>query len=266
MSSIVRTPAPIDSDALRANIASTAQEVVVPDRYLPLVAAVEGLHGVRASLSETMREYFHTYRNADLLVDGFQAILLRNWSYFERSDDRCRLSELVAELVLGLLDGSLTHDQFSLLLRSLLMWCGGILDGRYCASYDDALKEIGRSLTRLLPLQLAAFLERDVLLRNLVERTARRPALAPVFGELYRGVLLASYRQARDRLDVPGWAAGQVGGLTEPDVVAERFDFLDRSRLAGLLDTAEKASGERLRSAESPLLSDLIERAIDQRF
>ena len=31
---------PFDSDALRANIASTAQTVVIPDRYLPLVSAV----------------------------------------------------------------------------------------------------------------------------------------------------------------------------------------------------------------------------------
>ena len=36
------SPVPFDSDALRANIASTAQEVVIPDRYLPLVDAVAG--------------------------------------------------------------------------------------------------------------------------------------------------------------------------------------------------------------------------------
>ncbi len=81
-------PVPFDSDALRANIASTAQDVVIPDRYLPLVDAVEGLYGVRASLTETVSEYFHTFRNADLLVEGFQTTLLRNWTYFESSDDR----------------------------------------------------------------------------------------------------------------------------------------------------------------------------------
>ena len=43
------TSIPFDSDALRANIASTAQKVVIPDRYLPLVEAVEGFYGVRAS-------------------------------------------------------------------------------------------------------------------------------------------------------------------------------------------------------------------------
>ena len=76
---------PFDSEALRANLANTAQEVVIPDRYLPLLEAVDGLHGVRAALAETMGEYFHTFRNATLLVDGFQTTLLRNWSYFERS-------------------------------------------------------------------------------------------------------------------------------------------------------------------------------------
>ena len=86
------TPVPFDSDALRANIGRTAQKVVIPDRYVPLVDAVEGLHGVRASLTETMGEYFHTFRNADMLVEGFQTTLLRNWPYFERSEDRSSCS------------------------------------------------------------------------------------------------------------------------------------------------------------------------------
>src|SRR5665811_1830630 len=42
------TPVPFDSDALRANIGRTAQKVVIPDRYAPLVEAVGGLYGVRA--------------------------------------------------------------------------------------------------------------------------------------------------------------------------------------------------------------------------
>ena len=41
---------------------------------------------MRTPLTETLAEYFHTFRNADLLIDGFQTILLRNWTYFERSE------------------------------------------------------------------------------------------------------------------------------------------------------------------------------------
>ncbi len=267
MRSAVRSSStPIDSDALRANIASTAQEVVVPDRYLPLLAAVEGLHGVRASLTETLREYFHTYRNADLLVEGFQAVLLRNWPYFERTDDRRAHFGLLAELVVGLLDGKLSHEQFSLLLRSLLQWCGQALDGRHGHAYDDTLETAGRALIGMLPAHLDAFLERDVLLRNVVMRTAGRTGPGPVYVELYRHVLRASYRRVRDNLDVPGWAAGQADGLTEPNVVADRFSFLAKDRVATLLEGVEDATGERLTSAEFPLLSDLLERGIDQLF
>ena len=98
---------PLDSDALRANIDSTAQTVVIPHRYLPLLESVAGLHGVRSSLNETVVEYFHTFRNADLLVEGFQTTLLRNWPYFECSDERAKLFGLLAELVVGLLDAGL---------------------------------------------------------------------------------------------------------------------------------------------------------------
>ncbi len=95
---------PVDSDALRANLPGTMQPVVIPDRYQPLLKIVEGYYGVRAPLSETLAEYFHSYRNVDLLVDGFQTILLRNWNYFERSDRRVEAFTLLSELVLDLLD------------------------------------------------------------------------------------------------------------------------------------------------------------------
>src|SRR5665647_208398 len=159
------TPVPFDSDALRANIGRTAQTVVIPERYAPLVEAVEGLHGVRTSLTEIMGEYFHTFRNADMLVEGFQTTLLRNWPYFERSEDRSTLFGLFAELVLGLLDSPLSAEQSSLLLRGLLQWSTEALNGQYGSAYDESLEMIGESLVRLLPEQPVAFLERDALLR-----------------------------------------------------------------------------------------------------
>ena len=181
---------PLDSDALRANLATTAQAVVIPDRYRPLFTAVDGFYGIRTSLGETMAEYFHTYRNADLLIEGFQTILLRNWTYFERSDERAQLFDLLAELVLELLESPLSDEQFSLLLRSLSMWCTAALGGASGDAYDESLLRVATTLSRLLPTQTTAFLERDALLRNLVEQAVRRPALAPAFHGLYRQLLL----------------------------------------------------------------------------
>jgi len=261
------TPVPFDSDALRANIGRTAQKVVIPDRYAPLVEAVQGLHGVRASLTETMGEYFHTFRNADMLVEGFQTTLLRNWPYFERSEDRSTLFGLFAELVLGLLDSPLTAEQSSLLLRGLLLWCTEALNGKHGAAYDDSLEMVGESLVRLLPLQPVAFLERDALLRDLVALTGQRPALAPVFFGLYRRVLLIGYRRVEERLDVPEWAMAQGTGLTHPAAIAERFAFLAGMRLSALIRGAGKASDDELLSPEQhPVLSDILGRAISQLF
>src|SRR5450830_1010470 len=261
------TPVPFDSDALRANIGRTAQKVVIPDRYAPLVESVQGLHGVRTSLTEIMGEYFHTFRNADMLVEGFQTTLLRNWPYFERSEDRSTLFGLFAELVLGLLDSPLTAEQSSLLLRGLLLWCTEALNGKHGAAYDDSLEMVGESLVRLLPLQPVAFLERDALLRDLVALTGQRPALAPVFFGLYRRVLLIGYRRVEERLDVPEWAMAQETGLTHPAAIAERFAFLAGMRLSALIRGAGKASDDELLSAEQhPVLSDILGRAISQLF
>ncbi|MBM3148085.1 MAG: hypothetical protein FJ000_09370, partial [Actinobacteria bacterium] len=260
------SPLPFDSDALRANIATTAQEVVIPDRYLRLVASVEGFHGVRSSLTETLGEYFHTFRNTDALIEGFQTILLRNWSYFERSDDRAEAFELLAELILGLLDEPLTDAQLSSLLRELLMWSRSALEGRHGDTYDDSVGLIGEYLSGLLPDRPVPFLERDVLLRNLVRRAGRRPGLAAGFLDLYRELLLQGYRRVAARLDVPEWATTGAGELTDPDAVADRFGFLERQRLADLLAAAEAAGRDDLLDSGLPLFSDILGQVIDEVF
>ena len=260
------SPVPFDSDALRANLATTAQEVVIPDRYLPLLDAVRGLHGVRAALAETMSEYFHTFRNAELLVDGFQTTLLRNWSYFERSEDREDLFGLLGELVVGLLDSDLTGDQFSLLLRALLTWSADVLGGTHAGEYDEALAGLAGALARLVPEHEAEFLERDTLLRNLTERAASRPALAPGYEALFRSVLVAGYRRVRDHLDVPAWALSQGERLTDPGAVAGKFAFLTERRLSTLLEALEAAPDDRLLRPAFPVFSTVLGEAIDALF
>ena len=261
------TPVPFDSDALRANIGRTAQEVVIPERYAPLIDAVQGLHGVRTSLTETVGEYFHTFRNVDMIVEGLQTTLLRNWPYFERSADRSRSFGLLAELVLGLLETPLSAEQSSLLLRGLMVWSTEALNGTYGSAYDESLVMIGESLVRLLPAQPLAFLERDVLLRDLVAAAARRPAPAAVFRDLYRRVLLLGYRRVKERLDVPSWAVAQGAGLTDPEAIATRFAFLAGERLTEQIAAAAKAPDADLLTAElHPVLSDILGRAIGLLF
>ena len=264
---IVKTsPVPFDSDALRANLATTAQQVVIPDRYVPLLDAVDGLHGVRAALAETMGEYFHTFRNADLLVDGFQTTLLRNWSYFERSPDRSELFGLLAELIVGLLDSAVTSQQFSLLLRALLTWSADTLAGPYGDGYDEALLSLAEALQRLLPEHESEFLERDTLVRNLVARSASRPALDREYRALYRSLLAVGYRRIRVALDVPAWAVSQGDRLTGPSAVAGQFGFITERRLSTLLQALEAAPDEKLLTPTFPLFSVMVGNTIDALF
>jgi len=264
---IVRTSQlPFESDALRANIATTAQEVVIPERYAPLVEAVAGLHGVRATLVDTLSEYFHGFRNVDLLVDGFQTIVLRNWPYFERSPDRALLFGLLGELMVQLLDEDLTEEQASPLLRALLLWATEALKGSHGEAYEETLRGLAPDLSRLLDRYRRSFLERDVLVRNLVEQAVPRAALAAPFLELYRKVLVAAYGVVRDRLDVPGWVDTQGGGLTDPGAVARRFSWLARRRTTDLVRAAERAPAETLLSPRFPLFSEIAQRAIDELF
>ncbi len=257
---------PFDSDALRANLAGTTQEVVIPDRYLPLVQAVDGLYGVRTPLTETLAEYFHAFRNVDLLIDGFQTILLRNWTYFERSEDRARCFGLLSELVLDLLDTPLTEGQTSLLLRQLLSWCTTALRGPFSDAYDDSLQAVAECLSRSLSRQPLAFLERDALVRGVVERAAKRPAVELVFSELYRDLLLLGYRRLSERLPIPQWATSTEAELADAEAVAANFSLLAPERIAGLMARAESASLPDLLSPELPVFSAILDQAIDQVF
>jgi pyruvate,orthophosphate dikinase len=257
---------PLDSDALRANIGRTTQAVVIPKRYQPLLRATERYPGVNLPLTETLEEYFHAYRNTELLIDGFQVILLRNWSYFERSDDRTALFSLLSKLVLDLLDTQLTTGQASLLLRQLLTWCTAALSGPHGGAYDKPLKEVASCLSRFIPRQTLAALERDTLLHNLVRAAGDRDKVGPAFAELYRSLLLLGYRRVAQRLPIPEWGMSEEAELTDRDAVAAGFTGLAPDRIKALISRAKKASDGELLSAELPTFSTILDEAIDQVF
>ena len=255
---------PFDSDALRANISPTPQPVVVPERYEPLLAAVAGYQGVKKPLSETLTEYFHTHRNVDLLVDGFQTILLRNWSYFERAENRVECFTLLSGLVLDLLDTPLTPQRASLLLRQLLTWCTTALSGPHGDEYDEPLLNVAGRLAGFVPKQTLACLERDTLLHGLVKQTAKRSALEPAFTELYRSLLLLGYHRLRQRLPIPAWAMSEEAELTDRNAVATHLAGLGTEPISDLIDKAEAASMADLLTL--PTFSALLDQATDQVF
>ncbi len=249
---------PLDSDALRANIKRTAQEVEIPARYLPLLAAVEKWHGVRESLRETLQEYFHQYRNVNSVLEGLQTVLLRNWKTFERSEDRANLFRLLSELPLLLLDQPLTDKQTSALLRQLAKWCAACLDGEHGELYESRMIEILRSLDGLIKQAPAPFLERDNDLRRLIARAIKREALAEQVTDLHRQLLHEAYSRAASHLDVASWMRSGRVETNEAEKAAACFQQTAANRIAELTDRLAEADGPALVSGEFPLYSDLV--------
>ncbi len=227
---------------------------------------MDGYHGVKTPLAETLAEYFHTYRNVDLLIDGFQTTLLHNWTYFERSDNRVQALVLLSELVLDLLDTPLSSQQASLLLRQLLTWCTAALNGPHGSDYNEPLRNVAECLLRFIPRQPLAALERDTLLRMLVESTARHQDIEPAFAALYRSLLLLGYQRIAERLPLPEWATSGEAELTDPRALANAFADLAPDRIDGLITRAKIATTAELLSPELPAFSAILDRAINEVF
>ncbi len=257
---------PVDSDALRANIAGTARKVVVPGRFAPLVDAVEGLYGVRVRLVETIEEYFHDFRNIDAILDGFQAVLLRNWPYFEGSGDRKLLFSLLAELLEGLLRQPMSREQTSSLLRQVFMWLSSVLAGRHAQCYIDPVLILLQSLEEAFAREPVAFLERDTLLRDTARKACVHPELTTPCLELYRKVLDRGYVHTAERLDIVDWCRQPGTELSYPGQIVEGFGFLEPSEMQRLREAAAVADAGHLLSQEFPNHSELIDRSIARVF
>ena len=142
-----------------------------------------------------------------------------------------------------------------------------MLGGAHADEYDEALAGLAGALARLLPEHEAEFLERDTLLRNLTERAATRPALAPGYVALFRA---APRRRLPARARPPRRAG--VGALPGRAPHRPRAPWRGSSRssterrLATLLQALEAAPDDRLLSPTFPLFSTVLGEAIDALF
>lgn len=267
---------PLDSDALRANIAGTAQAPVIPDRFQPILEAVADSYGARELVRETLEEYFHRYRNAATVIDGLQTLLLRDWAYFERADNRALLFSLFLEVMEGLLRDDLAEERTSQLVRQLLIWGKGAVSGRFAGDYLEPLGEMAELLHRLYRRLEAALLERDKPLRELTEAAlayAGQPGAAPRAEEIahrlagvYRRVLLRGYSIVAERLDVTGWAVSREARLRSPKEVADLFESASTDEMRKNLTRAAQVQPGDIIASGLPTFNQLLEDVVQKLF
>lgn len=270
---------PVDSEALRANIAGTATIPQIPEKFQALVDAVADHYGPRELVRATLQEHFHPLRHAGTVIDNLQTILLRDWVYLDAHPDRLALCNLLLDVICELFDSSLTEEQSSQLLRQLLLWYTSLLSSRHASEYVLIGPRITQTLWRLLPRIPVAFLERDKPLRDLTrtglevaarfedsgstELSCAATTTGKAMVALYREVLRRGYETVLQHLSVAEWARLPETRLRESEAVAELFAATSKEHIQQLAELAENSPPEQLVSPEQPAFSEILDDIVE---
>ena len=153
----IPTVVEIESDALKANLAETAGEVVIEPKLRLLLDIVSGYKGISATLEHLLYEICHPYRNWSLLIPQLRSFCLKNSSYYQRHAQGPEAFTLFTGLFLQALNDSLKKGTLLIqIIEAQLAWVEKLL------SLFDAsdLQRFGPSLNGYFQ-QLAAFDQND---------------------------------------------------------------------------------------------------------
>ena len=153
----IPTVVEIESDALKANLAETAGEVVIEPKLRLLLDIVSGYKGISATLEHLLYEICHPYRNWSLLIPQLRSFCLKNSSYYQRHAQGPEAFTLFTGLFLQALNDSLKKGTLLIqIIEAQLAWVEKLL------SLFDAsdLQRFGPSLNGYFQ-QLAAFDQSD---------------------------------------------------------------------------------------------------------
>lgn len=120
--------AEIDSDALKANLAETAGEVVIDPELTVLLEIVAGYKGIYSTLEHLLYEICHPYRNWGLLIPQLRSFCLKNSSYYLRHDQGPRAFTLLTGLFLRALAESVKKETLLIqIIEGQLAWVEKLL-------------------------------------------------------------------------------------------------------------------------------------------
>jgi pyruvate,orthophosphate dikinase len=121
-------PAEITSDALKANLAETAGEVVIDPELRVLLDIVAGFKGIHSTLEHLLYEICHPYRNWGLLIPQLRSFCLKNGSYYQRHDQGPRAFTLLTGLFLQALSDSVKKETLLIqIIEAQLAWVEKLL-------------------------------------------------------------------------------------------------------------------------------------------
>jgi len=111
----------IKSDALRANLAETAGEVVVDPAFRPLLDVVSGYQGLSAKLDHLLYEISHPYRNWKFIIPEIRAYILKNLTHYLRHEKGPECFGLFCDIFLGALEDSKKNGKLVALIMEAML-------------------------------------------------------------------------------------------------------------------------------------------------
>ncbi len=133
----------IESDALKANLLETAEEVVLDPKLQLLLDIVSRYKGLHNTLENLLLEICHPYRNWNLLIPQLRSFVLKNSNYYVRHEDGPAAFSLFAGLFLqAMKDSEKNSKLLSQIIESQVAWVAkivGLFSSEVLLTYQSSL-------------------------------------------------------------------------------------------------------------------------------
>ena len=148
------THSSIDSDALKANLLETAEQVEIRPELMELLEEVENYRGIHSSLESLLYEICHPYRNWYLILPLFRSFVLKNFHHYRKTDFGPMAFHLFSDLFFEALADSLKNEVLlSQIFEAQWAWLDKLvsqLDGESLIRFE---KPINDFFLRLIALE-----------------------------------------------------------------------------------------------------------------
>ena len=147
------TSDPIESDALKANLLETAEEVVIDKELQLLLDVVVRYKGLHNTLVGLLYEICHPYRNWNILIPQLRSFVLKNYSYYIRHERGPETFALFSSIFLqAMQDCEKNSKLLSRSIEAQLAWVSKVVslfsEEQLCR-YQDVLNDYFTSLLEL---------------------------------------------------------------------------------------------------------------------
>ncbi|MHB8788874.1 MAG: PEP/pyruvate-binding domain-containing protein [Desulfobulbaceae bacterium] len=146
----------IKSDALRANLAETAGEVIVDPAFEPLREVVASYQGLLGKLDILLHEVHHPYRNWNFIIPELRAFALKNLGHYLRHGKGPECFGLFCRIFLdGLYDCRKNGKLVSLVMEAMLAYVDKLVNTISVADLPRFEEPFNAFFSRLISLDEA---------------------------------------------------------------------------------------------------------------